>query len=43
MTYPERGASYEHNPKFIDRMKAAERAEGGADFSNGYCRSAADA
>ena len=29
MAYPERGASYDHNPKFIDRMKAAERADGG--------------
>lgn len=27
MAYPEHGASYEHNPKFIDRMK---HAEGGA-------------
>jgi hypothetical protein len=26
MTYPERGATYKHKPKFIERMK---RAEGG--------------
>ena len=37
MAYPEHGASYEHNPKFIDRMKHAEggkcgpyRADGGS-------------
>ena len=29
MSYPEKGASYDHNPKFIERMKAAERADGG--------------
>jgi hypothetical protein len=33
MAYPERGATYKHKPKFIERMK---RAEGGAttDYSD---------
>ena len=25
MSYPERGASYKHTPKFIDRMHEAEK------------------
>lgn len=30
MSYPEAGATYKHKPKFVERMRAEEKADGGA-------------